>query len=139
MSKGHRRESLGDSAAVAAGDARRPQLRTGLQLHFVDEVDEILLAVDVQLAVDVADVGLRRAFGDVELLLDVGGLVAAGQVVHDLAFAARQQVGVGDDLAALAEAAPGGGRVVGGRGGVSSAGAGAAVSSAKMEREKSMA
>ena len=58
-----------------------------------------------------------RAFGDVELLLDVGGLVAAGQVVHDLAFAPRQQVGVGDDLAALAEAAPGGGRVVGGRGG----------------------
>ena len=89
MSKGHRCESLGDSAAVAAGDARRPQLRTGLQLHVVDEVDEILLAVDVQLAVDVADVGLRRAFGDVELLLDVGGLVAAGQVVHDLAFAAR--------------------------------------------------
>ena len=102
-----------------------------LQLHFVDEVDEILLAVDVQLAVDVADVGLRRAFGDVELLLDVGGLVAAGQVVHDLAFAPRQQVGVGDDLAALAEAAL--------AAGVSSAGAGAAVSSAKMEREKSMA
>ena len=42
-----------------------------LQLHFVDEVDEVLLAVDVQLAVDVADVGLRRALGDVELLLDV--------------------------------------------------------------------
>ena len=71
MSKGHRRESLGDSAAVAAGDARRPQLRTGLQFHFVDEVDEVLLAVDVQLAIDVADVGLRRALGDVELLLDV--------------------------------------------------------------------
>ena len=39
-----------------------------LQLHFVDEV---LLAVDVQLAIDVADVGLRCALGDVELLLDV--------------------------------------------------------------------
>ena len=42
-----------------------------LQLHCVDEVDEVLLAVDVQLEIDVADVGLRRALGDVELLLDV--------------------------------------------------------------------
>ena len=52
--------------------------KLSLQLHFVDEVDEVLLAVDVQLAIDVADVGLRRALGDVELLLDVGGVAAAG-------------------------------------------------------------
>ena len=45
--------------------------KLSLQLHFVDEVDEVLLAVYVQLAIDVADVGLRRALGDVELLLDV--------------------------------------------------------------------
>lgn len=50
---------------------RRTIAALPLQLHFVDEVDEVLLAVDVQLAVNVADVGLRRALGDVELLLDV--------------------------------------------------------------------
>ncbi len=55
--------------------------------------------------------------GDVELLLDVGGLVAAGQVVHDLAFIARQQMSVGDDLAALGGRRPQAAeRVVGGRG-----------------------
>ncbi len=36
VSKGHRRES---GQALRQGDARRPQLRTGLQFHFVDEVD----------------------------------------------------------------------------------------------------
>lgn len=46
------------------------------------------MTVDVQLAVDMADVGLRRALGNVKLLLDVGRLVATGQVVHDLALAA---------------------------------------------------
>ena len=49
-----------------------------LQLHFVDEVDEVLLAVDVQLAIDVADVGLRRALGYHQLLGYVLPVASAG-------------------------------------------------------------
>lgn len=53
--------------------AKTPTVGAGsLQLHLVDEEDKLLLVVHVQLAVDVADVGLRRALGDVELLLDGG-------------------------------------------------------------------
>lgn len=59
-----------------------------LQLHVVDEVDELLLTMDVQFTVDVADVSFRRALGDVQLLLDVRRLVAAGQVVHHFVLAA---------------------------------------------------
>ena len=46
-----------------------------------------MLAVDVQLAIDVADVGLRRALGDVELLLDVGGVAAFRQQEQDFCSA----------------------------------------------------
>lgn len=71
----------------------------------LDEAHELLLAVDVRLLVDVADVGFRGAFRDVELFLDVRGVVPLRQKEHDLRLAPGKQVGVGNRLALRAEAA----------------------------------
>ena len=51
----------------------------GEALPLVDEVDELLALVDVELAVDVADVGAHRRDGEDEGLRDVGRREAAGQ------------------------------------------------------------
>ncbi len=54
----------------------------GEALPLVDEVDELLALVDVELAVDVADVGAHRRDGEDEGLRDVGRREAAGQKHH---------------------------------------------------------
>lgn len=49
-----------------------------------------MLGVDVELFVDVAHMGAGGALGDVELLLDVGGVAAFRQQEQDFCFLLRQ-------------------------------------------------
>lgn len=60
------------SCAEDFGKAGFTKILAGLfgWLRVFDHAHEVLLVVHVALAVDVANVGLRRAFGDVELLLE---------------------------------------------------------------------
>ena len=62
----------------------------GEALPLVDEVDELLALVDVELAVDVADVGAHRRDGEHEGLRDVGRREAAGQKHEHLGLAGRE-------------------------------------------------
>ena len=75
------------------------------RLRVLDHAHEVLLVVDVALAVDVADVRLGRALRDIELLLDVGGVMAFGQEEQDLGLATRQEERVCNGLAFAAETA----------------------------------
>ena len=75
------------------------------RLRVLDHAHEVLLVVDVALTVDVADVRLGRALRDVELLLDVGGVMAFGQEEQDLGLATRQEERVRHGLAFAAETA----------------------------------
>ena len=61
--------------------------------------------MDVALTVDVADMRLGRALRDVELLLDVGGVMAFGQEEQDLGLTTRQEERVCYGLAFAAETA----------------------------------
>ena len=94
------------SCAEDFGEAGFTKILAGLfgWLRVFDHAHEVLLVVHVALAIDVANVGLRRAFGDVELLLDVSGVVALGQEEQDFRFPARQQKRVGHRFALAAEA-----------------------------------
>ena len=65
----------------------------GEALPLVDEVDELLALVDVELAVDVADVGAHRRDGEHEGLRDVGRREAAGQKHEHLGLAGREAPG----------------------------------------------
>ena len=59
------------AAAEAARCNRRGASSLFGGIRKLDEAHELLLAVDVRLLVDVADVGFRGAFRNVELFLDV--------------------------------------------------------------------
>ena len=48
----------------------------------LDHCEQLVLRVDVELAVDTVDVGLRRAVGDTELFLHIGGIVATREHVE---------------------------------------------------------
>ena len=52
----------------------------------LDHVQELLLAVDVHLLVDVAQVGGHRAARQVEVFLDAGARAALREQDHDLGF-----------------------------------------------------
>ena len=54
--------------------------------------DRVYPVVDVQLAVDVADMGVDRALGDDQLAGDLARGQALGEQREDLALAAGQQV-----------------------------------------------
>ena len=56
------------------------------------QVDELLMRVNVQLAVDVGDVRLHRAVRESEFLLDVGGVAAACQQAQHIGFARGEAV-----------------------------------------------
>lgn len=76
-------------------DENRPSLRALIHHHGFHQIDELVLGVDVQLAVDVTHVGVGRARGNVESLLDGGGIAALRQKEQHLGFLARQQKGIG--------------------------------------------
>ena len=85
----------------------RPRLSgTGspLRVEGVDEADELLAGVHAALLVHVVHVRFRGALGDAELLGDVADVAALCQQEEHIGLAARQQVGVGNVLAAAHEA-----------------------------------
>ena len=66
-------------------------------------IDELLLGVHAQLAVDAVGVGLHRVDADVELLSDVLLRVALRQAYEHLGFTLRERVLRGDGLAGALE------------------------------------
>ena len=61
--------------------------------------------MDIELAIDMVDVRLRSALGDAELVLDERRVMALRKKEHNLGFAAREKVTVGNRLALGMEAA----------------------------------
>lgn len=82
----------------------------------LDEVVEVLARVDVELAVDVVDVGLGRGPRYGEALHDVLGVAPAGQKIEDLALARGEPVVGADVVEALAQVGAGGDELVAGAG-----------------------
>ena len=73
------------------------------KLKFLDDVQELLLAMDVRLAVDVGDVRLCRALGNAEPVGNMPRVPALHDVAQHLALARRELVAVYESLALSGE------------------------------------